>query len=87
MDIKYIIIDLSDADKINYNEVLQNSISTLRISKSNKAIVYYSGGMPQSVQSLENKSQEYNLSEITEILRDTDWTYFDGGITGNTNNY
>ena len=86
MDIKYIIIDLSDADKINYDEVSQNSISTLRISKSNEVIIHYNGQMPQSVESLESKSQEYTYSEILNILEGSDWIYYDNGISGNTNN-
>lgn len=87
MDIKYIIIDFSDADKINYDEVFENSPSTLRVSKSNETFIHYDGQMPQSVELLENKSQEHTYSEILNILEGDDWINFNGGITGNTNNY
>jgi hypothetical protein len=87
MDIKYIIIDFSDADKINYDEVFENSPSTLRVSKSNETFIHYNGQMPQSVQSLKSKSQEYTIFQILELLEGDDWINFDNGITGNTNNY
>jgi len=35
MDIKYITFNLSEVDKINFEEVFENSADTLRVSKSN----------------------------------------------------
>lgn len=86
MDIKYITFDLSEADKINFEEVFENSADTLRISKSNISFVHYAGDMPTSIQSLNTKSQEYTIHEILILLDNSDWIIYEEGITGTTNN-
>ena len=86
MDIKYITFDLSEADKINFEEVFENSVYTLRVSKSNISFVHYAGDMPTSIQSLNTKSQEYTIYEILSLLENSDWIIFEEGITGTTNN-
>lgn len=73
MDIKYRIFDLSEVDKINFNEVLESNIDTLRVSKTDKTFVKYKGETPTSVQSLETKSEEYNNQQILDILSTEDW--------------
>jgi hypothetical protein len=86
MDIKYITFDLSEVDKINFEEVFENSADTLRISKSNLSFVHYVGDMPTSIQSLNTKSQEYTIFEILILLDNIDWIFYEDGITGTTNN-
>ena len=86
MDIKYITFDLSEADKINFEEVFENSSDTLRVSKSNISFVHYAGDMPTSIQSLNTKSQEYTVFEILSLLENNDWTIYEEAITGTTNN-
>jgi hypothetical protein len=73
MDTKYRIFDLSEVDKINFNEVLESSIDTLRVSNTNKTFVKYVGETPSSIQSLETKSEEYNNQQILDILLTEDW--------------
>lgn len=73
MDIKYRIFDLSEADKINFDEVLESNVDTLRVSNTDKTFVKYVGETPTSVQSLETKSNEYNKQEILDILLTKDW--------------
>jgi hypothetical protein len=73
MDTKYRIFDLSEVDKINFNEVLESSVDTLRVSNTDKTFVKYVGETPSSVQSLETKSVEYNNQEILDILLTEDW--------------
>ena len=80
MDIKYRIFDLSEADKINFNEVFETSIDTLRVSNSDKTFVKYIGDTPNSVQTLETKSLEYNKQEISDILLTQDWLIVSGSI-------
>ena len=80
MDIKYRIFDLSEADKINFNEVFETSIDTLRVSNSDKTFVKYIGNTPNSVQTLETKSEEYNKQEISDILLTQDWLIVSGSI-------
>jgi hypothetical protein len=73
MDIKYRIFDLSESDKINFNEVLESNIDTLRVSNTDKTFVKYAGEIPASVESLETKSEEYNNQQILDILSTEDW--------------
>jgi hypothetical protein len=86
MDIKYITFNLSEVDKINFEEVFENSPDTLRVSKTNLTFVHYAGDMPTSIQSLNTKSQEYSVFEILSLLENSDWTIYEEGITGTTNN-
>lgn len=75
VDLKYVIFDFSEADKINFNEVKEDSIDTLRKSvDGTKTFVKYVGEMPQSVIELISKSTEYNNFQILEILRTEEWT-------------
>jgi microcystin degradation protein MlrC len=73
MDTKYIIFDLSEIDKINFNEILNTSVDTLRLSTTNKSIIKYIGIQPNSIQLLQIKSQEYTNSEILDILTTDEW--------------
>lgn len=67
MDIKYIIFDLTEMDKINQNEVI-----SFRIGKT-KGIVKYYDTIPPSVQSLESKSVEYSNLDILPMLETDEW--------------
>ena len=80
MDIKYRIFDLSEADKINFNEVFESSVDTLRVSNTDKTFVKYIGDTPNSVKTLLTKSQEYNKQEISDILLTQDWVIVSGSI-------
>lgn len=86
MDTKYRIFDLSEVDKINFNEVLESSIDTLRVSNTDKTFVKYVGETPSSIQSLETKSVEYNNQQILDILSTEDWLIVSGSIISDHNN-
>lgn len=74
-DLKYIIFDFSEVDKINFNEVKEDSIETLRKSINEiKTFVKYDGEIPESVNGLLTKSREYNNFEFLEILSTEEWT-------------
>jgi hypothetical protein len=74
-ELKYVIFDFSEADKINFNEVKEDSIETLRKSvDGNKTFVKYEGTMPECVNDLLSKSREYYNIEILEILATEEWT-------------
>jgi hypothetical protein len=83
MDTKYIMFDLSEVDKINFNEVLESSIDTLRVSNTDKTFVKYVGNIPTSVQSLETKSEEYNKQQILDILSTEEWLIVSGSLKTN----
>jgi len=80
MDTKYVIFDLSEADKINFDEVLESGINTLRVSNTDNTFVKYIGEIPTSIQSLETKSEEYNKQEILDILLTEDWLIVSGSL-------
>jgi hypothetical protein len=84
MDIKYITFNLSEIDKIKFDEVLTTSIDTIRLSNNNFGILKYIGEMPQSVQSLETKSQEYINNEMVDLISSEDWILTYPSLTGNT---
>lgn len=84
MDIKYITFNLSEIDKINFDELLTTSNETIRLSNNNLGVLKYLGEMPQSVQSLETKSQEYTNSEMVDLISSQYWILTNPSLTGNT---
>lgn len=75
MDYKYIIFDLSEIDKINFEQVIETSVETLRLSvDGTKTFVKWIGDTPSSIDSLTTKSQVYNNVEILSILDTNEWT-------------
>ena len=84
MDIKYITFNLSEIEKINFDELLTTSRDTIRLSNNNLGILKYIGEMPQSVQSLETKSQEYIKSEMIDLISSEDWILTYPSLSGNT---
>jgi hypothetical protein len=74
MDTKYIILNWSEVDKINFDEIKETSIDTLRKSiDENKTLIKWSGENPSFYDSLETKSQIYSLEEILDILETNEW--------------
>ena len=68
---KYVIINASDVSSINFNEVLETSVSTLRYSLDNsKTFVKFEGNTPSFL----NGKTQYNHSQIIEILQTSDWS-------------
>lgn len=73
-DRHYVIFNTSEIHLIDFNEVMETSIDTLRISVDGEStFVKYEGTMPPSVQSLITRSQEYTHDEILEILSTPEW--------------
>lgn len=74
-DNRYVIFDLSEVDAIDFSEVMETSVETLRINVANtKSFVKYQGAQPLSVSALTTKSQEYSHAEIIDILSGEEWT-------------
>ena len=73
-DRRYVVLDCSELDSVDFAEVLENSSETVRKSiDETKTFVKYNGDMPDSVSALTTKTQEYNHSEILGILSGEDW--------------
>ncbi len=74
-DRNYVIFDMSEVDTINFNEVMETSQDTLRLSvDGTKSFVKYEGDMPPSVVALTTKSEPYTHSEILDVLATPEWT-------------
>ena len=74
-DRHYVIIASGDASLVDFNEVLETSVSTLRYSVDGSlTFVKYDGAMPQSVLNIGSKQGPYSHAEILEILSTEIWT-------------
>lgn len=73
---EYMIFNVSELSKINFNEVLETSPETVRKSiDKTKTFVKWDGlTIPFSVTQLETKEGPYNYNEILEILSTAEWT-------------
>lgn len=72
---KYIIFNVNELDKINFDEVQETSIDTVRKSKDKTMtfVKYDSVIMPTSVTDLVSKQGPYSFDEIKEILLADEW--------------
>jgi hypothetical protein len=72
---KYIIFNVSELDKINFYEVQETSVETIRKSVDETlTFVKYDGDeMPPSVSSLTTKQGPYTQTEILEIISTPEW--------------
>jgi hypothetical protein len=82
--INYIILDYSEIDKINFDEILITSIDTLRLNNDGtKTFIKWIGEEPIFVSELVSKSIIYNNEEILEILNQPEWSTPISGTTEN----
>ena len=72
---KYIIFNVSELNKIDFNEVQETSVDTIRKSVDETlTFVKYDGDeMPPSVLSLTTKQGPYTQTEILEIISTPEW--------------
>lgn len=72
----YIIFATSETGSIDFNEVLETSAQTLRLSvDETKTFIKYEGAtMPTSVSGLTTKEGPYSHEEILAILATEEWT-------------
>ena len=72
---KYIIFNVSELDKIDFNEVQETSSGSVRksVDETLTFVKYDSDEMPVSVSSLTTKQGPYTQSEILEIINTPEW--------------
>ena len=72
----YVIFNVSELDKIDFNQVFETSIETVRksVDETLTFVKYKDEEMPSSVASLETKVGPYSHTEILEILSTPEWT-------------
>jgi hypothetical protein len=73
---QYMIFNCSELNTINFNEVLETSIDTIRKSlNQSKTFVKWEGEtIPTSIQSLTTKQGAYTHDEILSILATSEWS-------------
>lgn len=75
MEIGYVIFNASELPSINFTEVLETSIDTVRKSvDGQKTFVKWEGEMPNCVISLTTKEGPYTNDQMIEILKTKEWT-------------
>ena len=74
LDIKCVIFNVSELDKIDFSQVLDTSADTLRRTiDGTRTFVKFKGDVPSCVESLTTKSDYYSLEEMLRILDGPDW--------------
>jgi hypothetical protein len=70
------IVNTSDLSNINFSEILEDSIDTVRKSiDQTKAIVKWDGEIiPSSLETLTTKEGPYNHQQIFQIICTPEWT-------------
>ena len=72
---EYIIFNVSELPLVNFNEVLETSVATVRKSvDQNKTFVKWNGTTPSFVDNLTTKEGPYTHSEMLTILATPEWT-------------
>ena len=71
----YVIFDITELDQIDFDQVLETSAETVRLSiDGTQTFVKYEGAMPASVESLLTRSEPYTHEEILAVLNTEEWT-------------
>jgi len=72
----YVIFNVSELDKINFDQVFETSIETVRksLDETLTFVKYKDEEMPSSIITLETKQGPYSHTEILEILATPEWT-------------
>jgi hypothetical protein len=73
---QFMIFNVSELELIDFSQVLETSIDTVRKSMDGtKTFVKWDGDtIPPSVESLTTKEGPYTYTEIINILNDPEWT-------------
>lgn len=72
---KFMIFNVSELNQIDFTQVLETSLDTVRKSvDQTKTFVKWDGVIPESVNNLTTKEGPYTYDEILTILSTTEWT-------------
>ena len=72
---EFMIFNVSELSNINFEEVLETSIDTVRKSvDETKTFVKWDGVIPECVVTLTTKEGPYTYDEILNILSTPEWT-------------
>ena len=80
---QYVIFDVSELSKIDFNQVLETSAETVRRSVNDtKTFVKWEGSVPACVESLMTKGDYLTYEEILAIMSTEEWTTTMDGMNG-----
>ena len=81
-DNTYIIFDVTELNKIDFNQILGTSIDTIKynVAETQTLVKYTSGSMPSSIQALTTKEGPYTFTEIKNILTGSAWSDPNAGL-------
>jgi len=72
---EYIIFNISELPLVNFNEMLETSVDTVRKSVDGvKTFVKWDGVTPECVNNLTTKEGPYTYEEMLTILATPQWT-------------
>ena len=72
---KFMIFNVSELNQIDFTQVLETSLDTVRKSvDQTKTFVKWDGVIPECVNNLTTKEGPYTYDEILTILSTTEWT-------------
>lgn len=72
---QFMIFEVSELTNINFTEVLETSVETIRKSLNDqKTFVKWEGSTPPSVEALVSKEGPYTYDEMLIILDGPEWT-------------
>lgn len=75
---RFVIFDLSEIDKINFNDTYETSADLLRISTDGlKTFVEFNLPIPVFLENLETKSELLTYDEIINTLQNPPWISLD----------
>lgn len=70
----FMIFNVSELEKINFNEVLETSMNTVRKSIDlTKTFVKWDGSTPSSVLTLTTTEGPYNYDEMVALMSTPEW--------------
>ena len=71
----YLILSVSEIDLIDFDEVYEDSLETLRKSlDGTKTFIKWFDKKPKFINDLKTKEGPYNYDQIIEILATSEWT-------------
>jgi hypothetical protein len=72
---EFMIFSVNELDKIDFTQVLETSVDTVRRSvDGTKTFVKWEGPTPSSVNTLTTAEGPYTYTEIIDILNTEEWT-------------
>jgi len=76
---RYVVINVADVDSVNFNEIMETSVETLRhsLDGAKTFVKYESEEEPGWVASIPSKEGPYTHSEMLMILATDEWTLVD----------